>query len=163
MELRISLEDPAQPEIIALLQDGEQYSASLYPAESNHHLPLDALRAVHVRFLVARDSTGRAIATGAVALFGSGAESWAELKRMWVVPDARGKGVSKTVLEALEARASEAGVRCLRLETGIENHAALALYERAGFARRDPFGDYLPDPLSVFMEKQLAAATAAGT
>ncbi|HEY3794466.1 MAG TPA: GNAT family N-acetyltransferase [Bradyrhizobium sp.] len=155
MELRITLEDPAQPEIITLLQDGEQHSASLYPAESNHHLPLDALRTAHVRFLVARDGTGRAIATGAVALFGSGAESWAELKRMWVVPEARGKGVSKTVLEALEAIAREAGVRCLRLETGIENHAALALYERAGFARRDPFGDYLPDPLSVFMEKQL--------
>jgi putative acetyltransferase len=156
MELRISLEDPAQPEIIILLQDGEQYSASLYPAESNHHLPLEALRAANIRFLVARDGNGRAIATGALALFGSDTESWAELKRMWVVPEARGKGVSKAVLEALEARAREAGVRCLRLETGIENHAALALYERAGFARREPFGDYLPDPLSVFMQKQLS-------
>jgi len=72
MELRLSLEDPAQPDIIALLQDGERYSAGLYPAESNHHLPLEALRAAHVRFLVARDSAGRAISTGAIALFGSG-------------------------------------------------------------------------------------------
>jgi putative acetyltransferase len=156
MELRIGQEDPAQPEIIALLHDGERYSASLYPAESNHHLPLDALRAAHIRFLVGRDDNGRAIATGAVALFGAGAECWAELKRMWVVPAARGKGVSKAVLEALEATAPDAGVGWLRLETGIENHAALALYQRAGFARRDPFGDYKPDPLSVFTEKRLS-------
>ena len=152
MELRVSLEDPAQPEIIDLLEDGERYSASLYPAESNHHLPLDALRAAHIRFLVARDGMGRVVATGALALCGS----WAELKRMWVVPEARGRGVSKTILEALEAKAREEGVRCLRLETGIENHAALALYERAGFTRCDPFGDYRPDPLSVFMQKNLS-------
>jgi putative acetyltransferase len=152
MELRVSLEDPAQPEIIALLEDSERYSASLYPAESNHHLPLDALRAAHIRFLVARDGAGRAVGTGALVLCGV----WAELKRMWVVPELRGKGVSRTMLQALEAKAREEGVRCLRLETGIENHAALALYERAGFTRCDPFGDYRPDPLSVFMQKQLA-------
>lgn len=152
MALRVNLEDPAQPEIIVLLEDGERYSASLYPAESNHHLPLDALRAAHVRFLVARDGTGRAVATGALVMCGV----WAELKRMWVVPQQRGKGISRTMLEALEAKAREEGVRCLRLETGIENHAALALYERAGFTRCDPFGDYRPDPLSVFMHKSLA-------
>jgi putative acetyltransferase len=151
MELRVSLEDPVQPEIVALLQDGERYSASLYPAESNHHLPLDALRAAHVRFLVARDGTGRAIGTGTLVLSGC----WAELKEMWMVPELRGRGLSKTILAALEARASEEEVRCLRLETGIENHAALALYERAGFTRCDPFGDYRPDPFSVFMQKKL--------
>jgi putative acetyltransferase len=153
MELQISLEDPNQPEIINLLEDGERHSAGLYPADSNHHLPLYALREAHVRFLVARDHTGRAVATGAVVLCES---CWAELKRMWVVPEMRGRGVSKIMLEALEAKAREAEARSLRLETGIENHAALALYERAGFTRCDPFGDYRPDPLSVFMEKQLA-------
>jgi putative acetyltransferase len=152
MELRVSQEDPAQPEIIELLQDGERHSAGLYPAESNHHLPLDALREAHVRFLVARDSEGRALATGVVVLYGA----WAELKRMWVVPDMRGMGISRTMLETLEAKAGEAGVRWLRLETGIASHAALALYERAGFTRCDPFGDYRPDPLSVFMQKELA-------
>jgi putative acetyltransferase len=152
MELRVSQEDPAQPEIIHLLEDGERHSASLYPAESNHHLPLDALRATHVRFLVARDGMGRAVATGALVLVGS----WAELKRMWVVPEMRGSGVSKIILQALEAQARKEQVRRLRLETGIDNHAALALYQRAGFKRCDPFADYRPDPLSVFMEKQLS-------
>jgi putative acetyltransferase len=152
MEIRVSIEDPAQPDIVTLLEEGERYSASLYPPESNHHLTLDELRAAHIRFLVARDVTGRAVATGALALFGS----WAELKRMWVVPAVRGRGVSKAILAALEASARAEQVSCLRLETGVENHAALALYERAGFARCDPFGDYQPDPLSVFMQKMLA-------
>jgi putative acetyltransferase len=71
-------------------------------------------------------------------------------------PKARGLGVSKLVLAALEARAGCEGVRTLRLETGVANLAALGLYARAGFERRDPFGDYSADPLSVFMEKNLS-------
>lgn len=150
-ELKIAVEDPSQPEIVALLRDGEAHSAKLYPPESNHHLPLSALRAPNVRFLVVRNANGRAIGTGALALNGA----WAELKRMWVIPEARGLGVSRIILEALQAHAHNEGVRILRLETGVDNHAALALYTKAGFKRRDPFGDYRADPLSVFMQKEL--------
>lgn len=151
MTFAIALEDPAKPEIIALLEDGERYGAALYPAESNHFLSIDELRAGNVRFAVARDGDGVAIATGAVALN----DGWAELKRMWVVPAARGRGLSKALLNELEDTAREAGITWLRLETGIANHEALGLYERAGFIRIGPFGDYRPDPLSVFMEKRL--------
>ena len=146
------MEDPSQPEVIALLRDGEEHSAKLYPAESNHHMPLDALRASNVRFLVVRDANGRAVGTGALALNGP----WAELKAMWVIPEARRLGVSRIILTALVARARSEGVRTLRLETGVKNHAALGLYTRAGFERRDPFGDYRADPLSVFMQKDLS-------
>ena len=48
----------------------------------------------------------------------------------------------------------------LRLETGIHNTEALALYRRAGFRDCDPFGDYAPDPLSVFMEKDITLGRA---
>jgi putative acetyltransferase len=150
-ELKIAVEDPAQPEIVALLRDGEAHSAKLYPPESNHHMPLSALRAPNVRFLLVRDANGRAVGTGALALNGA----WAELKRMWVIPEARHLGVSKIVLAALEAHARSEGVRTVRLETGVENHTALGLYAKAGFKRRDPFGDYQADPLSVFMQKDL--------
>lgn len=152
MTFAIALEDPAKPEIIALLEDGERYGASLYPAESNHFLSIDELRADNVLFAVARDGDGVAIATGALALN----DGWAELKRMWVVPQARGRGLSKALLVALETRARDAGITWLRLETGIANHEALGLYERSGFVRIGPFGDYRPDPLSVFMEKRLS-------
>lgn len=152
MTFAIALEDPAKPEIVALLEDGERYGASLYPAESNHFLSIDELRADNVMFAVARDGDGVAIATGALALN----DGWAELKRMWVVPQARGRGLSKALLVALETRARDAGITWLRLETGIANHEALGLYERSGFVRIGPFGDYRPDPLSVFMEKRLS-------
>jgi putative acetyltransferase len=151
-ELKIAVEDPSEPEIIALLRDGEAHSAKLYPAESNHHMSLSARRASNVRFLVVRDASGRAVGTGALALHGA----WAELKRMWVIPEARRLGVSRIILAALEARARSEGVGILRLETGVQNHAALGLYARAGFQRRDPFGDYRADPLSVFMQKELS-------
>jgi putative acetyltransferase len=150
MTLHTALEDPAQPEILTLLRAGEEHSAQLYPAESNHHLALDGLRVSNVRFFVTRDD-GRAVATGALVLHGS----WGELKRMWVVPGARGSGVSKTMLAKLEAAALSEHVNVLRLETGVQNHAALGLYRRAGFTQRGPFGEYREDPLSVFMEKEL--------
>lgn len=151
MHFSIEIEDPAKPDVQALLEDGEQYGASRYPAESNHFLPLEALRAANVCFVVVRDDDGVAVGTGALALNGD----WAELKRMWMVPAMRGKGLSKRILNDLESRARQAGVLLIRLETGIANHEAIGLYERAGFARRPPFGGYLPDPLSVSMEKQL--------
>jgi putative acetyltransferase len=151
--LRINLEDPAQPEIVTLLRGGEAHSAALYPAESNHHLPLDGLRAPGVRFMVARDERGRAVATGALVLH----DGWAELKRMWVVADMRGRGLSKAVLRALVEQASHDGICILRLETGIASHAALGLYAGEGFKRCGPFNGYQDDPLSVFMQKDLCA------
>lgn len=151
MIFHLSLEDPGQPDVLKLLEDGEAYGAALYPAESNHYLPIETLRATHIRFVVARTEHGVAVGTGAIALN----DGWAELKRMWVTPAARGRGLSKTLLAHLEARAAGAGISVIRLETGIENHEALGLYERSGYVRRGAFADYLPDPLSVFMEKTL--------
>jgi len=153
MTIRIALEDPSTPEIIALLDDGERYGAALYPAESNHFLSIDALRQPNARFVVARDVDGVAVGTGALTF----EQDWAELKRMWVVPAARGKGLSKAILTDLEARAAAEGAWRVCLETGIHNHEALALYERAGYVRCEPFGDYKPDPFSVFMTKDINA------
>ena len=147
----IRQEDPAQPDVVELMRHGEAFSASLYPPESNHHLPLAALRRPEVCFLVARDAEGRALATGAVVL----RDGWAEIKRMWVEEAARGRGIARQILNALMAEAGRAGVETLRLETGVASHAALALYEKSGFKRRGPFADYHRDPLSVFMERPL--------
>ena len=149
--LIIKQEDPAQPDVVALLRNGEVNSAKLYPAESNHHLSLDALRRPEVRFLVARDINGKPVATGAIVL----GDGWAEIKRMWVEEDGRGRGTAWQILNVLIEQAREAGIGTLRLETGVVSRATLALYDKAGFRRREPFADYRPDPLSVFMEKVL--------
>src|ERR1700722_16209123 len=104
--LIIRREDPAQPDVVELLRHGEAFSASLYPPESNHHLPLAALRRAEVRFFVARDADGTALATGALVLQGN----WAEIKRMWVEEAARGRGIARQILSVLMAEAGGAGV-----------------------------------------------------
>jgi len=155
--MNIAIEDPAQADIVILLEHGDAEAARLYPAESNHLLPIDALREPNVLFHVARDASGTALATGAVVLKGD----WAEIKRMWVEPQARGQGLSKAMLARLEQLARAHRVRWLRLETGVDSHSALGLYASAGFIAREPFADYRPDPLSVFMEKDLSMETTA--
>lgn len=142
-------EPPDQSEVHALLHQSDAYFAGLYPAASNHLVDIAGLSEPNVRFLVARRG-GVAVGCGALVL-GSGGE--AELKRMFVTPEARGIKLGSRILEALEAKAKTEGVRVLRLETGVRQPEALALYRRHGYAERGPFGPYQPDPLSTFFEK----------
>ncbi len=146
----IELESPDQPEIHALLAASDAYMASLYPAESNHLLDIGALTRPEVKFLVAR-LHGHAVGCGAVVQ----SADWAELKRMFVSPAARGRTIGRLLLMRLETIARATGVTRLRLETGIKQPEALGLYRSAGFVEIGPFGVYGPDPLSLFMEKRL--------
>jgi len=59
------------------------------------------------------------------------------------------------ILDHFTEYASSHGVRILRLETGIHQHAAIALYERVGFKRIPPFGEYRDDPVSRCYEKRI--------
>ena len=147
----INTETPDQPEVRAMLARLDAYCADLYPAESNHLLDLDALLAGDVLFLVARDIDGAAV--GCAALANRGA--YGEVKRMYVDEARRGLGTGRKLLEHLAMFARMAGLGELKLETGIHQPAAIALYDSVGFTRCAPFGDYRPDPLSLFMEKQL--------
>src|SRR5690606_15076637 len=85
----------------------------------------------------------------------------AELKRMYVRPEARRSGTGAALLAALEDRARRLGANRLVLETGPRQHAALRLYERAGFVVIDSFGEYVDAPLSVCLAKPLAPAVLA--
>jgi hypothetical protein len=75
-----------------------------------------------------------------------GARPEAELKRFYVVPDARGTGVASALLQALVEYARGSGVRVLRLETGDEQHAAIRFYRKHGFAEIRPFSPYPTAP-----------------
>jgi putative acetyltransferase len=151
--IAIAAERPDQTEIAALLRSSDEYMASLYPAESNHLLDIASLLRPEVTFLVARVD-GRAL--GCAALVDSG-EGWAEVKRMFVSPAARGRKLGRRLLESLETIAGARGATKLRLETGGRQPEALALYASAGFLEIGPFGQYRPDPLSIFMEKRITA------
>lgn len=149
----IAVESPRQDEVHRLIEELDRYLIALYPAESNHLLDIDALASADVRFFVARRD-GAAVGCGALRIDAPGS---GEVKRMFVRPDARGLRVGRRILDVIEDHARREGLEWLRLETGIHQPEALALYRRAGFAERGPFGDYGPDPLSVFMEKALTA------
>lgn len=150
---RIAIERPDQPQVIALIDALDAYQKPLYPAASHHGIDIDALRAPEVLFAVARDAKGEVCGCAAVVLMGG----YGELKRMYVPPAARGRGLGAALLEFLEQQALANQRPVMRLETGNRQPEALRLYARAGYRERDPFGDYRPDPNSVFMEKTLCA------
>ena len=148
---RVAIETIDQPDALGLVGELDALLEPLYPPESRHGLDVAALRAKNVFFVVARDEMGRAMGCGAVMH----CEEYAELKRMYVRPEARKRGVGAAVIGFLEQHAADHGFMTIRLETGIRQLDALSFYEGMGYARRAPFGAYRPDPLSIFMEKML--------
>ncbi|WP_239690945.1 GNAT family N-acetyltransferase [Chromobacterium sphagni] len=149
--VRIALERPDQPEVMALIDELDAYQKPLYPAESHHGVDMAALLQPDMAFAVARDGEGRALGCGAVWC----TPAFGELKRMFVRPQCRGLGVARALLGLLEAQARARGCAAMALETGIHQHEAIALYQRAGYRFCPPFGAYLADPYSVFMQKPL--------
>ena len=147
----IAIEAPNQPAVVQLIDELDAYQKPLYPAESHHGIDMSALMQSNVIFAVARDDAGHAVGCGAIVI----GPNYGELKRMFVSPRARGTGVGKALLEFLEQAAIEKDCLVATLETGIYQPEALGLYERAGYVRCEPFGDYQPDPMSVFMRKTL--------
>jgi GNAT superfamily N-acetyltransferase len=151
--LTVDPESPRAPDALPLLQQADAFALALYPAENYHALDVAALERPDVTFLVARDD-GRALGTAAVVDGGDGS---AELKRVFVTDAARGLGVGRALLVAAEERARELDATVMRLETGLPQTAAIALYERAGYRHVPRFGKYAADPTSVCMERDLRA------
>ena len=147
----LQVESPRQADVVRLLEALDAYQSSLYPPESNHFLDVETLSAPEVRFFVARRG-GQALGCAALRVDPAG---YGELKRMFVAPEARGLRLGRRLLDRIEEEARSTGLRCVRLETGIHQPEALGLYRSAGYVERAAFGDYRPDPLSVFMEKSL--------
>jgi putative acetyltransferase len=102
-------------------------------------------------FLVAYDG-GDPVACGAVRELDA---DTGEVKRMFVVHERRGQGISRAMLVALEEHARREGYRALRIETGTRQHEAVGLYRSSGYRDIPPFGDYMGNPYSVCFEKAL--------
>ena len=147
----ISSERPDTDDAMLLITELEAQLDPLYPRESRHGLSIEQLLAQDVAFFLLR-ANGEPAGCGGVKLFG---DDYGEVKRMYVRPQFRGSGFARMMLLHLEEHARAGGIGILRLETGIHQHAAIGLYERAGFTRIPPFGDYWDDPLSLFFEKRL--------
>lgn len=149
--LSISPERPDTPDAQSLIAALDAELDPLYPSESRHGYSVERLLQQGVVFFVLRVD-GQPAGCGGLQLFPDG---WAELKRMYVRPEHRGQRLAQALLEHLAAYAQTQNVTLLRLETGIHQSAAIQLYTRFGFTETGPFGDYCPDPLSKFFERQL--------
>lgn len=154
MTWTIAEEHPLTPDLALLF---ERHTADMHadtPPESIHMMDKGALAAPGIRFFVLRED-GAPLAMGAFKRIDA---THAEIKSMHVLREARGRGLSKAMLDHLIREAGRDGFRRLSLETGVQPTfvAARALYARAGFEECPPFEGYVEDPNSVFMTKMLA-------
>ena len=145
-------ERPDSAVAIELIGELDAYLDALpYPNESRHAYSVEKLLREGVVFFITR-CEGEPAACGAVKLF---PPEYAEVKRMYVRPAFRGLGLGKAMLNHLADYALLHQLQMLRLETGIFQTEAIGLYERYGFQRRLPFGEYKVDPMSVYFEKAI--------
>jgi len=147
----ITAELPDTADASALIEELESHLASLYPSPSRHGYSVEQLIREAVAFFLIREH-GLPAGCGGLRIVG---REYGEVKRMYVRPQFRGRGLAKLLLDHLTDHARASGLGLLRLETGIHQHAAIALYEREGFRRIPPFGEYEEDPLTRCYEKRL--------
>lgn len=147
----IARASPRLPGARALLIESQALMRRLFAPEENHFLSLEALEGPAIRFFVAREGEA-VLGTAALAL----EDGYGEIKSMYVAEVARRRRIGALLLQRLEAEARARGLALLRLETGDRLAAARGLYARAGFVERGPFGGYVANGTSIFMEKALA-------
>ena len=151
MEQITIAEEPLEaPESQGLLGELEADLRRRYRGDSHPWVepsPLDV-----ASFLVARDGRGRPV--GCVALR-RGDDHEFVIKRMYVRPEVRGRRLGDRLLAAIEERARRLGAKRLKLETGVPQPEAIAVYERNGYYPIEPFGDYKDSPLSRCFAREL--------
>jgi ribosomal protein S18 acetylase RimI-like enzyme len=161
-----SLEDPATLDLIARLNDE---LTARYDNPAANFFRLDPAEvAAGAGVVVVGRLDDRAVACGALRRLDAGIDAEiggependgaacraAEIKRMYVAPEARGNKLGAAVLDRLEVEAVALGVDRIVLETGDRQQEAMRLYERAGFAARDTWGPYRQSPHSRCFEKR---------
>lgn len=146
-------DDPARPEIVALLRAHLADVALHSPPESIHALDHDSLRAPNITFWSVRED---GVLVGCAALKTLDA-THAEIKSMRTAFSHLRRGVASALLDHILAVARQRGYGQVSLETGsmAAFAPARALYQRFGFEPCPPFADYIDDPNSVYMTRGL--------
>ena len=149
--MQVEIDDPARVDVLALLEEHLRNMHELSPPESVHALDVDKLKSPDITFWSVRDGE---------TLLGCGAlkeldPEHGEVKSMRTPQSLRRRGAARAVLARILEEARARGYQRLSLETGSADAflPARKLYESHGFAYCGPFGDYGPDPNSVFMTR----------
>ncbi|UKS30969.1 GNAT family N-acetyltransferase [Paenibacillus sp. HWE-109] len=151
--MEIKLDDLTGAQVIALVGEHFQSMSAQSPAESMHALNLDGLKKPEITFWSVWDHN-EIMGCGALKELGG---QHGEIKSMRTSALHLRKGVAKRLLEHIIEEAKRRGYVRLSLETGsMESfQPAIKLYETLGFHYCEPFADYIEDPNSVFMTKEL--------
>jgi putative acetyltransferase len=155
MSVAIAAESPLQDEIRTLVAALNDYLTPLSPREFQFQLTVEQMAEPSVTVFIARDADGRPVGMGSLKDHGDGL---GEVKRMFTLPEVRGKRVGSLLLEAIEALAREKGLSRLVLETGEAPgfEPAWRVYERGGFTVCGAVLDYPDSGWSRFYEKKLS-------
>jgi putative acetyltransferase len=143
--------DVRRPEAVLLIARLSEELGRRYGDDGSGYFRPEDVEGPRSGFLVARWE-GEPVGCGAYRPLD---ETTAEIKRMFVEPAFRRRGISRRVLSALEDAARQAGYTKVRLETGTIQHEALGLYQSAGYHRIRCYGHHKDDPRSVCFEKVL--------
>ena len=162
MEIRRTrYDDPAAVRLndLVQLEYAEWYGeGDATPMAAEHFDPPGGL------YLLAYDADGEPVASGAWRAQDESPEGHedgdAEIKRMFVVREARGRGLARAILAELEATAAAAGRTRMILETGLRQPEAIALYESCGYLPVKKFGYYRDQDLSLCLGKPLGESRA---
>ncbi|MFW5418039.1 GNAT family N-acetyltransferase [Nocardiopsis sp. CNT-189] len=151
--MQITLEEMAWDDPVGarLRADQERETVERYGADLELG-PKPSGGDVSVFLLAAEGRSGEPVGCGALRRLDPEAF---EIKRMYVVPEWRGRRIGEVLLCALERYAADAGAVIMRLETGAEQPEAIRLYERCGYYRIDRFGHYADCAESVCYERKL--------
>lgn len=148
----ISEVEKGDSDLTWLVSELDAFQSELYPTESNHCLDFSVVSDEQLRCVIVRDEGNAPAGCGALLFHEDGS---AEIKRVYIRPEYRGRKLGEKIVSAIEGIALEKNSRLLQLETGIHQQPAIALYRRCGYEICDAFPPYKADPLSVFMRKEL--------
>ena len=156
--MHIEVDDLSRPQVHALLEEHLANMYELSPAEQVFALDLNKLRADDITFWTVWEEE-KLVGCGALKEL---TPTHGEIKSMRTRAAARGRGAGRAVLAHIISVAQQRGYKKLSLETGTHAAFELAhnLYRSKGFVMSGPFGSYLPNEHSVFMELQLSASVA---
>lgn len=139
------------PQFVALREAQQDELAERYGEDDiGRHMPGDGVLASVVARL-----GGVPAGCGALRAAPEIGPGVGELKRMYVAPGARRRGVGRAVLLELERVARAHGLTRLVLETGARQPEALGLYAAAGYLPIDRYGEYVDEPGSICLGRSL--------
>ena len=151
----IAAETPLQDDVREMIAELNEVMRPLTPPEFQFQMTAEQIAESATTLFVARDENTRAVGMGALRIHDA---ELGEVKRMYTRDSVRGKGVGYRLLQAVESRAAEKGLKILKLETGNVPtfEAAFKIYERSGYTICSAFLDYPDSDWSRFYEKKLS-------